>query len=71
MSKKERHNETDALRQLDRKRDCYIKGKIIQVLSRTGIQKRSNDLGNKSWGRIDYLVKCCNYYQIFVKKFAK
>lgn len=28
-----------------------------------------NDLGNKSWGKIDFLVNYCGYVQLFVPEF--
>ena len=60
----------EVLKQLYRKHDVKIDSnqKIVRVLcneSRTKI----NDLGNNSWGKINFLVNYCGYYQFFVTEF--
>lgn len=47
-------NVATSVRVLSKKNDCRISGTSITVLA-NGHKKKSNDLGNKSWGRIDYL----------------
>jgi len=68
---KKKHNESDVIRSLSRKRDISIKGKTLLILSKDVWSKRindyapnprkRNDLGNKSWGKIDFLMKYCGY----------
>ena len=54
-----------ALKTLSGKHDCRVKGRKIFIL--TGRDKhypRKNDLGNVSWGAIDYLSKHLNGYSV-------
>lgn len=62
-----KHTENDAVRRLNLKQDCKISNYDILVLSDNSANK-VYDLGNKSWGRIDYL-KHLGYRQFFVDKF--
>ena len=64
------HTEERALKQLSKKRDCRVYGKRIVVLSNNS-KERHNDLGNKSWGKIDYLVKAHDYILYRVPDFSK
>ena len=50
-----KYDETQCLRDLGRKRDCKISGKVIQV------SKDNGDVGKKSWAKIDYLCKVHGY----------
>ncbi|MGJ7024991.1 hypothetical protein [Petrimonas sulfuriphila] len=56
----------EVLRTLGKKNDCSITtNKEIFVLNG---KDRKNDLGNGSWGKIDFLVKYCGFKQYFVSK---
>ena len=58
-----KHNENEVLRSLAQKRDIKIENKNIFVLT------FQQDLGNKSWGKIDFLTNYCNYHLQFIYKF--
>ena len=58
-----KHNENEVLRSLAQKRDIKIENKNIFVLT------FQQDLGNKSWGEIDFLTNYCNYHLQFIYKF--
>jgi hypothetical protein len=74
-----KHNEDEVLRAFRIKNDVRIVNGEIQVLKDTVWStkeqktvtnpKKHFDLGNGSWGKIDYLVKYCGYRQIFVSEF--
>lgn len=55
-----KYDETQCLRELSKKRDCRISGKIIKV------SKDNGDVGKKSWGKIDYLCKIHGYRYMIV-----
>ena len=64
-----KHNEDEVLYRLRKKHDVRVtQNKEILVLSRKSKQKQ-HDLGNGSWGKIDFLVNHCGYRQIFVSDF--
>lgn len=64
-----KHNEDEVLYRLRKKQDVRItQHKEILVLGKNGKNKQ-NDLGNGSWGKIDFLVNHCGYRQYFVKEF--
>ena len=55
--------EEEAIQVLNSKHDCHVKktiygDKIIAMLPRN---QRINDIGNKAWGKIDFLLKQCGY----------
>lgn len=67
-----KHDEQKVIAQLSKKHDVKIKSNQILVLngkSTKGIFQPINDLGNKSWGKIDFLVNYCGYVQLFVPEF--
>ena len=74
-----KHNEDEVLRTLRIKNDVRIVNGEIHILKDTVWNtkeqkittnpKKRFDLGNGSWGKIDYLVKQCGYRQIFVSEF--
>lgn len=55
------YDEASVIRSLSQKRSISIDShaKVIQV------QKENTEVGNKSWGKIDYLCKCHGYIYIF------
>ena len=56
MAEKGKHDLSSAMRSLSKKKDLRIEGRTIYVLSK-GSNKKIDDLGNGSWGKIDYLSK--------------
>ena len=60
----------EVLRALNKKNDCLISetDKIVFVLIGRG---KKNDLGNKSWGKIDFLTRYCNFTLNEVEEFTK
>ena len=44
-----KYDETQCVRDLNRKHDCRISGSLIEV------SKDNGDVGKKSWAKIDYL----------------
>ena len=67
-----KHDTDSAIRSLSRKRDVRINPskKIIKILSNDAPRK-TNDIGNGSWGRIDYLIHQQGFSLIKVNKHAK
>ena len=64
-----KHKMDEVLRALAKKHDCRIVGNVIQVLNGKSIEAKyqlSNDLGNGSWGKIDFLVNHCGFRQMYV-----
>ena len=66
----------DCIYALDKKRDIKIDlmEKTITKLSNKNEKgerntEKINDIGNKSLGRLDYLVKKCGFHIIYVNKF--
>lgn len=57
-----KHNVDEVLRALRQKKDLKIQGNQIQIL------RNSSDLGNGSWGKIDFLVNHQGYFRQFVAK---
>lgn len=67
MTRKLKHTEDEVLKALSRKRDARVNRitKEIYILTGTNPQySRNNDLGNSSWGKIDFLVNYCGYSKI-------
>ena len=59
-----KHNLEEVLSSLRKKNDCRIIEKSIFMLTGTSKKpqfKKKDDLGNGSWGKIDYLTKVHNY----------
>lgn len=54
------YDETQCLRSLNRKRDCRISGRLIEV------SKDNGDVGKKSWAKIDYLCKVHGYRYMII-----
>lgn len=59
------YDEATCVRELNKKTSCEIVGSVINVL--IGV----TDLGNGSWGKVDFLTKHCGYRQIFVRELPK
>lgn len=67
MAKKIAYDETSVIRSLSKKDSIQINsvGKAIEIL------KNSTDVGNGSWGKIDYLRKVHGYVVFFTNKLSK
>jgi len=65
-----KHTEHKVLASLFEKKDVMVDifHKHIKVLSPSAKNKQ-NDLGNKSWGKIDFLTHQQGYTLFFVKEF--
>lgn len=65
-----KHNEDEVLFQLRKKHDVRVtQNKEVLVLngkSNKGQFQPQHDLGNGSWGKIDFLINHCGYRQKFV-----
>ena len=61
--------ENKCIRILSQKRDLKIQGHRIEILVNDSSRK-SYDLGNKSWGKIDFLEMYCGYTIEKVNKFS-
>lgn len=60
----------EVLRGLARKHDVKVFGNSIQVLNgKNSSFPKLGDLGNKSWGKIDFLKNYCGFKLFFVDKF--
>lgn len=69
MARKQ-YQEDEVLRSLTQKKDVKVDKYRKEVFTLNGkIWPRSNDLGNKSWGKIDYLVNYQNYRHYSVAEF--
>ena len=71
MARKQ-HNLDEVLISLRKKHDCRIVDKTIFVLNGYSIKpqfKKSDDLGNGSWGKIDYLKKVHKYRIVYTSEF--
>ena len=67
-----KHSQDEVVRSLSRKRDCRIdtSRKTIEVLNgEDKKQPKQGDLGNGSWGKIDFLCNHCGYRWFFVSTF--
>lgn len=56
------YDEASCIRSLSKKNSIRINGKRIEVL------KDATNVGNSSWGKIDFLTKYCGYICIFIIK---
>ena len=73
-----KHTENEAVRALRKKRDVRIEAPFIYVLKDKVLHKelgvidntrKVHDLGNGSWGRIDFLIKVLEYKLLKVNTF--
>lgn len=59
------YDEATCVRELNKKASCEVVGSVINVLI------GATDLGNGSWGKVDFLRRYCGYRQIFVRELPK
>lgn len=78
MKTRKLHSEDEVIRSLSKKQDIRIDSdeKIIRIISKydeKGNPNKAlkNDLGNGSWGKIDFLQHYCKYYVMKVHSFGK
>ena len=71
-----KHTEDEVLKALKGKSDCRVDSnrRMILVLDADNLTQKGkaqlkNDLGNKSWGKIDFLTNFCRYQKAFVDEF--
>ena len=62
-------NLADSIRILNRKNDCMVIGTAIFLIAPNS-KAKTNDIGNKCFGRIDYL-KSLGYRQNYVEDFKE
>lgn len=62
MAKKKVYDEVSVVRSLSKKNSIYIN----TVEKRIDIVKNNTELGNGSWGKIDYLTHVHGYVPVFV-----
>jgi len=62
MKNNKSYNESDVIKSLNSKKDCKVveSSKTIWVAP-NGNQNKAHDLGNKSWGKIDFLLHYRGY----------
>ena len=65
-----KHTVDEVVRSLSKKKDVKIdlKSKIVELLDSPF---KNNDLGNGSWGKIDFLVNHAGFQKVFVEEFTK
>ena len=71
MARKQ-HNLDEVLSSLKKKNDCRIIEKSIFMLTGTSPKpqfKKQNDLGNGSWGKIDYLTRVHKYRIVYTSEY--
>lgn len=63
MTKKKSYDEVSVIKALNRKTSISIKNEALTngVHGVINVLKNATDLGNSSWGKIDYLIKVHNY----------
>jgi hypothetical protein len=66
--KRKTHYEFVDYMALLKKHDVRLNGHHISIL-KSNSPFAKHDLGNKSWGKIDFLVNHCGYSREFVYKF--
>lgn len=67
MAKKRAYDETSVIRSLSKKNSIRVNTveKVVEVM------KGASDVGNGSWGKIDYLHKVHGYVYVFVTSLGK
>lgn len=67
MSKKRTYDEASVIRSISKKNSVQVNaiGHVVEVV------KNSTDVGNGTWGKIDYLRKVHGYVVVFTIKLSK
>lgn len=65
-----KHTVDEVIRSLSKKKDVRVdlKLKVVELLNSPF---KNNDLGNGSWGRIDFLVNHAGFQKVFVEEFSR
>lgn len=58
------YEENEVVKQLNKKQDCRVVGRHIELLT-----KGIGDIGIRTKGKIDFLVNFCGYTKYHVAKF--
>lgn len=68
---RKQHTLDEVIRSLSAKKDCKFAdtGKQAIFILTKGSAEEKKDLGNKSWGKIDYLVHYCGFMLFRVDSF--
>lgn len=66
MAKKKVYDEVSVIRSLSKKNSVYVN----TVEKRIDIVKNNTELGNSSWGKIDYLTHVHGYIPVFVSSIS-
>lgn len=69
--KSKNYNADEVVRQLSKKHDIRVNNdvKVVEVITgKDNKRPAANDVGNGSWGKIDFLVNYCGWRQIFVDR---
>jgi len=70
MARKNKHSVDGVLRSLSKKHDVKIDGNHVLILNgKDKKHPKKDDLGNGSWGKIDFLTNHCRFTKHFVSKF--
>ena len=64
-----KHHMDEVARSLNKKNDVKVDTRASIVYLMKDSTKKSNDLGNGSWGKIDFLVNHKSYIKQFVDSF--
>lgn len=64
MSKKKTYDEVSVIARLSRKRSVRV-DRVQKVIY---VERDNFEVGNGSWGKIDYLIHYCGYVQVWVAK---
>lgn len=64
---KRKYDEASVVRALNKKQSI----KVDTVNRVVEVQKNATDVGNGSWGKIDYLCHYCGYIYVFVNSVSK
>jgi hypothetical protein len=68
-----KHEESKVVSQLSKKHDVRVTQNrqvlLLNGTSNKGQYQLSHDLGNKSWGKIDFLVNHCGYRRTIVAEY--
>ena len=62
--RKKTYDEVSVVKALNKKKDV----KVSQYDKRIEVTIGTNDCGNNTWGKIDYLVHYCGYVQLWVEQ---
>ncbi len=72
MARKKKYTLDEVLKSLQRKHDCKVdaaKKTVYTLNGKNPKHSKTNDLGNRSWGKIDFLVNFNSYTHYSVSEF--